>query len=346
MSIHRFLLIQIDRHVYKYSFRCIQLCSPVAAPSGSDGRAGRARRGRRRHRLHRPGAAAPAVAPSGGRADRGDVVGPDGRVARGACRRWRGSGTARSRRSRPRRSRARPTSCSWRCPMRRRRSSRRRWSTPASASSTCRARSVCATRRLAARWYPETHRLPAGVAYGLTERERGARRARAARRQPGLLSDGDAAGARAARRRRPARRRQPTSSSTPSRACRAPARRRPSGRTSRKSTAAWRPTACSTIATAPKSSRASAATVTFTPHLVPIDRGILATIYVRVAPGTTEEALGDVYEQRLRGRDVRPARRRRRCPRSSTSRTPTSATSAGASTRRAARSWSRSSTTC
>ena len=30
-------------------------------------------------------------------------------------------------------------------------------------------------------------------------------------------------------------------------------------------------------------------TVTFTPHLLPIDRGILETIYVRVAPGTTEE---------------------------------------------------------
>ena len=36
--------------------------------------------------------------------------------------------------------------------------------------------------------------------------------------------------------------------------------------------------------------------VTFTPHLVPLDRGILATIYVRVAPGTTEEALGAIYE--------------------------------------------------
>lgn len=36
--------------------------------------------------------------------------------------------------------------------------------------------------------------------------------------------------------------------------------------------------------------------VTFTPHLLPIDRGILATIYVRVAPGTTEEAIGDVYD--------------------------------------------------
>ena len=36
--------------------------------------------------------------------------------------------------------------------------------------------------------------------------------------------------------------------------------------------------------------------VTFTPHLLPIDRGIFETIYVRVAPGTTEEAIGDVYE--------------------------------------------------
>jgi len=35
--------------------------------------------------------------------------------------------------------------------------------------------------------------------------------------------------------------------------------------------------------------------VTFTPHLVPIDRGILATTYVRVAAGTTEEQFGDVY---------------------------------------------------
>jgi N-acetyl-gamma-glutamyl-phosphate reductase len=42
-------------------------------------------------------------------------------------------------------------------------------------------------------------------------------------------------------------------------------------------------------------------TVTFTPHLAPIDRGILATIYVRVPPGTTEERLGDVLETAYRG---------------------------------------------
>jgi N-acetyl-gamma-glutamyl-phosphate reductase len=35
--------------------------------------------------------------------------------------------------------------------------------------------------------------------------------------------------------------------------------------------------------------------VTFTPHLVPLDRGLMATIYVRVAPGTSEDALADLY---------------------------------------------------
>ena len=42
-------------------------------------------------------------------------------------------------------------------------------------------------------------------------------------------------------------------------------------------------------------------TVTFTPHLVPLDRGILSTIYLRVAPGTTEEALADVFDRAYAG---------------------------------------------
>jgi N-acetyl-gamma-glutamyl-phosphate reductase len=41
--------------------------------------------------------------------------------------------------------------------------------------------------------------------------------------------------------------------------------------------------------------------VTFTPHLVPLDRGILSTIYVRVAPGTTEEVVARVFEQAYTG---------------------------------------------
>jgi len=41
--------------------------------------------------------------------------------------------------------------------------------------------------------------------------------------------------------------------------------------------------------------------VTFAPHLVPLDRGILATIYVRVAPGTTDENLGDALRAAYAG---------------------------------------------
>src|SRR5262249_32838260 len=41
--------------------------------------------------------------------------------------------------------------------------------------------------------------------------------------------------------------------------------------------------------------------VTFTPHLVPLDRGILATIYARVPPGTTEAELAAGYERAYAG---------------------------------------------
>ena len=55
-------------------------------------------------------------------------------------------------------------------------------------------------------------------------------------------------------------------------------------------------------------------------------------------PARPRRRSADVYRAGLRRRDLRPAGRRRRCRRSSTSRTRTSATSAGASIRRAARS--------
>jgi N-acetyl-gamma-glutamyl-phosphate reductase len=42
-------------------------------------------------------------------------------------------------------------------------------------------------------------------------------------------------------------------------------------------------------------------TATFTPHLLPLDRGLMATIYVRVAPGTAEETLAGVYERAYGG---------------------------------------------
>ena len=41
--------------------------------------------------------------------------------------------------------------------------------------------------------------------------------------------------------------------------------------------------------------------VNFVPHLMPIDRGILSTIYVRVTPGTTEDALAAVYDRAYAG---------------------------------------------
>ena len=41
--------------------------------------------------------------------------------------------------------------------------------------------------------------------------------------------------------------------------------------------------------------------VTFTPHLAPLDRGILATIYVRVADGTSDETLADIYSRAYAG---------------------------------------------
>jgi N-acetyl-gamma-glutamyl-phosphate reductase len=37
--------------------------------------------------------------------------------------------------------------------------------------------------------------------------------------------------------------------------------------------------------------------LSFVPHLVPLDRGILSTIYMRVAAGTTEAALAEIYER-------------------------------------------------
>jgi N-acetyl-gamma-glutamyl-phosphate reductase len=43
----------------------------------------------------------------------------------------------------------------------------------------------------------------------------------------------------------------------------------------------------------PEMEQALGLPVTFTPHLVPLDRGILSTIYARLVPGTTSQAVGD-----------------------------------------------------
>jgi N-acetyl-gamma-glutamyl-phosphate reductase len=46
---------------------------------------------------------------------------------------------------------------------------------------------------------------------------------------------------------------------------------------------------------APEIGQALGRSVTFVPHLVPLDRGILTTIYARVQPGATETRVADTY---------------------------------------------------
>ena len=123
----------------------------------------------------------------------------------------------------------------------------------AAGCSTSRAPSVSAATPTRARWYHAVTALPAGTAYGLTERDaarrcrqRGWCRARAATRRR-----------RCSRSRRWSRRASSpaTSSSMRSRACPARARRPASARTSPRSTTASRRTASSRTGTRPRSSR-------------------------------------------------------------------------------------------
>ncbi len=142
-----------------------------------------------------------------------------------------------------------------------------------------------------ARWYPETHQVPAGVAYGLTEREREAVRgarlvanpgcyptatllALAPLAEAGLIVSG-------------------TDIIVDAKAGVSGAGKAPSERTHfsecHGSVSAY---GVFNHRHGAEIDEGAGRAVTFTPHLVPIDRGILSTIYLRVPPGTTEEALG------------------------------------------------------
>jgi N-acetyl-gamma-glutamyl-phosphate reductase len=46
----------------------------------------------------------------------------------------------------------------------------------------------------------------------------------------------------------------------------------------------------------PEIEQALARRVTFVPHLVPLDRGLLSSVYARLVPGTTAEAVADAFE--------------------------------------------------
>jgi len=153
---------------------------------------------------------------------------------------------------------------------------------------------------LRARWYPETHRLPSGVAYGLTERERGAVARAQLVANPGcyptatLLALAPLASA--------ARLVPDADISVDAKSGVSGAGKTPSERTHfsevHGSMGAY---GVFNHRHAAEIEQGVGQAVTFTPHLVPLDRGILSTIYARVAPGTTEEALGDVLEQAYAG---------------------------------------------
>ena len=151
-----------------------------------------------------------------------------------------------------------------------------------------------------ARWYPDTHRLPAQVAYGLTERERVAVQSAQLVANPGcyptaavlalaplvdagLLTAGsdvivDAKSGVSGAGKTPTER-------THFSECH--------GSLSAYGVFNHRHGA--------EIEQGLGREVTFTPHLVPLDRGILSTMYVRVPAGTTEEALGDVLTRAYDG---------------------------------------------
>jgi N-acetyl-gamma-glutamyl-phosphate reductase len=145
-----------------------------------------------------------------------------------------------------------------------------------------------------ARWYPETHRMPEGLAYGLTERERGAvARARMVA-NPGCyptatllaLAPLVEAGVLVAG----------SDIVVDAKSGVSGAGKTPSERTHfsevHGSLAAY---GVFNHRHGAEIEQGAGRQVTFTPHLVPLDRGILSTIYVRLAPGTTEAALDAIY---------------------------------------------------
>jgi N-acetyl-gamma-glutamyl-phosphate reductase len=151
-----------------------------------------------------------------------------------------------------------------------------------------------------ARWYPETHRIPEGLAYGLTERERGAvARARMVANpgcyptatllalaplvEAGVLAPG-------------------SDIIVDAKSGVSGAGKTPSERTHfsevHGSLAAY---GVFNHRHGAEIDQGAGRQVTFTPHLVPLDRGILSTIYVRLAPGTTEAALDQIYASSYAG---------------------------------------------
>ncbi len=158
-----------------------------------------------------------------------------------------------------------------------------------------------------ARWYPETHRTPDGVAYGLTELERDAVADARLVANPGcyptatLLPLAPLAGAGILV---PASDIIVDAKSGISGAGKTPSERTHfsecHGSLAAYAVFSHRHGAEIEQGVASAAHEAPAApphAVTFVPHLVPLDRGILSTMYVRLAPGTTEDTLAEIYQR-------------------------------------------------
>jgi N-acetyl-gamma-glutamyl-phosphate reductase len=149
-----------------------------------------------------------------------------------------------------------------------------------------------------ARWYPATADLPEGVAYGLTEFERASIATARLVANPGcypmasllgalplacagLLAAGDVI--------------------IDAKSGISGAGKVPSDRThfseNHGSVAAY---AAFGHRHTPEMEQALGRPVTFVPHLVPLDRGILSSIYVRLLPGTTDQQIADAFERAYR----------------------------------------------
>ena len=157
-----------------------------------------------------------------------------------------------------------------------------------------------------ARWYPETRRVPNGVAYGLTERERTAVATASLVANPGCYPTATllavaplaAAGLIVAGADIIV-----DAKSGVSGAGKTPSERTHfsecHGNLSAYGVFSHRHGAEIEEGIAAASQAPHA--LTFVPHLVPLDRGLLSTTYVRVAAGTTEERLAEVFEHAYAG---------------------------------------------
>lgn len=147
-----------------------------------------------------------------------------------------------------------------------------------------------------ARWYPATKALPSGIAYGLTEFEFDTIRTARLLSNPGCYPTASLLGL------LPLQRAGLLLSGAEividAKSGISGAGKAPSDRThfseNHGSVAAYNPFGHRHT---PELEQALGRTVTFVPHLVPLDRGLLASLYARLVPGTTAAAVTAAFER-------------------------------------------------